>query len=171
MGSAQRARENTRRISTRVASSPFCKKGDRKQGGRHGRDEKGRTFSRVCTSGKGVCNAVESSGAKSQMEPTCRGVGETGGEERRGGKCCEGMLDRIKCTSVHTSARSRISYPFRRLSQQGRDSLQQSSVRKRIIGWGMILVSSRLHAGLSDCATLIRDFCPFWLVSSFFRVK
>lgn len=48
--------------------------------------------------GKGVCNAVESSGAKSQMElPTCRGVGETTGEglereERRGRGIAEGVL-------------------------------------------------------------------------------
>ena len=57
--------------------SPFCKKGDRK------RDwGTGNVLSSVHVE-KGVCNAVESSGAKSQIESTCAAVCRERRERKR----------------------------------------------------------------------------------------
>lgn len=57
--------------------SPFCKKGDRK------RDwGTGNVLSSVHVE-KGVCNAVESSGAKSQIESTCAVVCQERRERER----------------------------------------------------------------------------------------
>lgn len=123
---------------------PFlCKKGDGKEGGCRGQNgRKGERFLSLSLSpslssvhvGKGVCNAVESSGAKSQMElPTCRGVGETTGEglereERRRGIAEGGTIG--SSVALCTQAQSRISYPFRRFSRRERDSPALSSAQE-----------------------------------------